>query len=121
MVSSTIKREIQHFGDIVVHGRPAKVQKKVCCTFRIIVLFCRSCCRSHRRILRFLMWREGGYKKTEKSNGLSHVQRSLHNLMRRFMVYVKTQEGFFLYLSKLVCAPKINLKEINLHLTSQPS
>ena len=65
--------------------------------------------------------REGGYKKTEKSKRLSHAQLSLHNLMRRFMVYVKTQEGFFLYLSKLGCAPKINLKEINLHLTSQPS
>jgi len=37
------------------------------------------------------------------------------------MVYVTTQGRFFLSLSKLGCAPKINFKEINLHLTSQPS
>ena len=67
------------------------------------------------------MWREGGYKKTEKSNGLSHARPSLHNLMRRFMVYVKTQGRFFVSVPKLGCAPKINLKEIDLHLTSQPS
>ena len=38
MVTSTIKREIQHFGDIVVSGRPAKVQKE--CAVRSELMSC---------------------------------------------------------------------------------